>query len=38
MANLSDPFGNGFDLIELAGDGYESLEIPPPSRSRRDLV
>jgi predicted enzyme related to lactoylglutathione lyase len=25
MACMSDPFGNGFDLIELAGGGYEML-------------
>jgi predicted enzyme related to lactoylglutathione lyase len=25
MASMSDPFGNGFDLIELAGGGYEML-------------
>ncbi|MCI0557260.1 MAG: hypothetical protein MN733_02105, partial [Nitrososphaera sp.] len=26
MANMADPFGNGFDLIELGPDGYEKLE------------
>jgi hypothetical protein len=25
MANLADPFGNGFDLIELAPGGYDKL-------------
>jgi predicted enzyme related to lactoylglutathione lyase len=23
MANLADPFGNGFDLIEFSGPGYD---------------
>jgi hypothetical protein len=25
MACMSDPFGNGFDLIELGPEGYEML-------------
>ena len=25
MANLADPFGNGFDLIEFSGVGYDSI-------------
>ncbi|MBT3370848.1 MAG: VOC family protein [Rhodospirillaceae bacterium] len=25
IANMADPFGNGFDLIEFAGDGYEAV-------------
>jgi predicted enzyme related to lactoylglutathione lyase len=25
MANLADPFGNGFDLIEFAGPGYDRV-------------
>ena len=25
MANMADPFGNGFDLIEFAGAGYDLL-------------
>jgi predicted enzyme related to lactoylglutathione lyase len=25
MANCSDPFGNGFDLIEIAPAGYDAL-------------
>ena len=25
MANLADPFGNGFDLIEFSGSGYDSV-------------
>ena len=25
MANMADPFGNGFDLIEFSGDGYEAV-------------
>jgi hypothetical protein len=25
MANLADPFGNGFDLIEFFGSGYDGV-------------
>jgi predicted enzyme related to lactoylglutathione lyase len=25
IANMADPFGNGFDLIEFAGNGYEAV-------------
>ena len=25
MANMVDPFGNGFDLIELGGRGYDAI-------------
>ena len=25
MANLADPFGNGFDLIEFSGAGYDGI-------------
>jgi predicted enzyme related to lactoylglutathione lyase len=25
MANLADPFGNGFDLIEFSGPGYDAV-------------
>ncbi|HEV8680870.1 MAG TPA: VOC family protein [Stellaceae bacterium] len=25
MANMADPFGNGFDLIEFSGAGYDGL-------------
>jgi predicted enzyme related to lactoylglutathione lyase len=25
MANLADPFGNGFDLIEFSGPGYDRV-------------
>ena len=25
MANLADPFGNGFDLIEFSGAGYDGV-------------
>lgn len=35
MANLADPFGNGFDLIALSASGYESLApgaLPPDKR------
>ena len=26
MANMTDPFGNGFDLIEFAPAGYDRIE------------
>jgi predicted enzyme related to lactoylglutathione lyase len=29
MANMTDPFGNCFDLIELAPGGYDRLENTP---------
>jgi predicted enzyme related to lactoylglutathione lyase len=25
MANMADPFGNGFDLIEFSGAGYDAV-------------
>jgi predicted enzyme related to lactoylglutathione lyase len=25
IANMADPFGNGFDLIEFSGAGYDSV-------------
>src|SRR5262249_27688914 len=25
MANMADPFGNGFDLIEFSGTGYDAV-------------
>ena len=25
MANMADPFGNGFDLIEFSGPGYDGV-------------
>lgn len=25
IANMADPFGNGFDLIELSGVGYDAV-------------
>ena len=25
IANMADPFGNGFDLIEFAGAGYDAV-------------
>lgn len=28
MANLADPFGNGFCLLELEGRGYDKLVAP----------
>jgi predicted enzyme related to lactoylglutathione lyase len=35
MANLTDPFGNHFDLIELAPGGYDRIEQPPGSPELR---
>jgi predicted enzyme related to lactoylglutathione lyase len=29
MANMADPFGNGFDLIELSAGGYDALRYEP---------
>jgi predicted enzyme related to lactoylglutathione lyase len=26
MANMADPFGNGFDLIEFSGPGYDKVK------------
>jgi predicted enzyme related to lactoylglutathione lyase len=26
MANMADPFGNGFDLIEFSGTGYDKVK------------
>ena len=26
IAYMADPFGNGFDLIQFAGDGYEAVK------------
>ena len=26
IANMADPFGNGFDLIEFAHDGYDGIQ------------
>ena len=26
LANMADPFGNGFDLIEFSGPGYDNLQ------------
>ena len=26
IANMGDPFGNGFDLIEFSGPGYDNLQ------------
>lgn len=28
IANMADPFGNGFDLIEFAGAGYDAVSRP----------
>jgi predicted enzyme related to lactoylglutathione lyase len=32
MANMVDAFGNPFDFIELASDGYDRIQYPKPSR------
>ena len=29
IANMADPFGNGFDLIEFSGAGYEAVSRNP---------
>jgi len=26
---MADPFGNGFDLIEFSGPGYDNIKHPP---------
>lgn len=31
MANMRDPFGNPFDLIEMAPGGYDRIQYPKPS-------
>ena len=28
IANMADPFGNGFDLIEFSGSGYDAVSRP----------
>ena len=28
IANMADPFGNGFDLIEVSGSGYDAVSRP----------
>ena len=28
IANIADPFGNGFDLIEFSGNGYDGVSRP----------
>lgn len=30
IANMADPFGNGFDLVEFSGDGYEAVARGAP--------
>ncbi|MBF5046240.1 hypothetical protein FGE12_27740 [Aggregicoccus sp. 17bor-14] len=30
MANLADPFGHGFCLLQLKGRGYDALAEPAP--------
>jgi predicted enzyme related to lactoylglutathione lyase len=29
IANMADPFGNGFDLIEFSGSGYDAVSRHP---------
>jgi len=29
MANMTDPFGNSFDLIEFAPGGYDNIAQTP---------
>jgi predicted enzyme related to lactoylglutathione lyase len=29
IANMADPFGNGFDLIEFSGSGYDAVSRNP---------
>jgi predicted enzyme related to lactoylglutathione lyase len=29
IANMADPFGNGFDLIEFSGEGYDAVSRQP---------
>ena len=29
IANMADPFGHGFDLVEFSGDGYEAVARGP---------
>ena len=29
IANMADPFGNGFDLIEFSGSGYDAVNRNP---------
>ena len=35
MANMADPFGNGFDLIEFSGPGYDDVKPVTDSNSGR---
>jgi hypothetical protein len=37
MANLTDPFGNHFDLIELAPGGYDRIAHASDSEEGRRL-
>jgi catechol 2,3-dioxygenase-like lactoylglutathione lyase family enzyme len=30
MANMADPFGNGFDLLQFQGRGYDEILDPQP--------
>jgi hypothetical protein len=29
MANMADPWGHGFDLLEFKGRGYDEMLSPP---------
>ena len=33
MANMADPFGHGFDLLEFKGRGYDEMLSPPAPES-----
>ena len=33
MANMADPFGHGFDLLEFRGRGYDELLLPQGGRA-----
>ncbi len=35
IANMADPFGNGFDLIEFSGSGYDTVSRPRHDPNRR---
>jgi hypothetical protein len=35
MANMADPFGNGFDLIEFSGPGYDRSICDWPVRETK---
>lgn len=37
MANLADPFGHGFDLLEFKGRGYEEMLDPSDGSGRAPM-